>query len=145
MSLFQCAECGCCENTAVSNWFLRMCESKAPICSACDPDIGEWHGEFKRVFLPKGMFKTNKQGNLEHIETGETDFSKYEIQPAMYESDITHRPKGSMCIVCSNFDKKDCSQLDFTKMKQIGKDDDGVIVVRCTDFTKYKIEQGGSE
>ncbi|CAH0531857.1 hypothetical protein CTH30272_04105 [Allocatenococcus thiocycli] len=80
MSLFQCAECGCCENTAVSNWFLRMCESKAPICSACDPDIGEWHGEFKRVFLPKGMFKTNKQGNLEHIETGDTDFTKYKIE-----------------------------------------------------------------
>lgn len=133
MSLFQCSECGCCENTAVSNWFLCMCEERPPVCSACDPDIGDWHGEFRRVFLPKGMFKTNSVGNLEHIETGDTDFRKYEIQPAML---VTHRPKGSMCAVCSHFNQKDCSQLDFTSMKKIGQDDDGVVVVRCIDFDR---------
>ena len=27
-----------------------------------------------------GMFRTNKVGNLEHIETGEEDYRKYEIK-----------------------------------------------------------------
>jgi hypothetical protein len=80
MSLFQCTKCGCRENTAVSNWAWHMGHEQEPLCSACDPEIGEWHGEFKRVFLPKGMFKTNQVGNLEHIETGESDVSKYVIE-----------------------------------------------------------------
>ena len=59
------------------------------LCSACSPshysdgakvvDLGVWHGEFKRTFLPMGEFKTNKVGNLEHIESGDTDYRKYEI------------------------------------------------------------------
>ena len=49
---------------------------------------------------------------------------------------ITHRPKGSMCIACNHFNKKDCHLLDFINMRQIGQDKDGVIVVRCTEFTK---------
>jgi len=40
------------------------------LCSACDPSIREWHGEFDRLYLPKGEFCTNAQGNLEHIATG---------------------------------------------------------------------------
>lgn len=61
------------------------------LCSACMPTRyndgtstehqGKWHGVFARVFLPMGMFKTNRVGNLEHIETGEEDYRKYAIQP----------------------------------------------------------------
>ena len=56
--------------------------------SACGPtkyrsgeptEYGEWHGEFDRVFLPMGEFKTNQRGNLEHIETGSEDFRKFEL------------------------------------------------------------------
>lgn len=43
------------------------------LCSACDPDIGKWHDHFPRLFLPKGMFIMNNQGNLEHKDTGDTD------------------------------------------------------------------------
>lgn len=32
---------------------------------------GEWHGNFERKFLPKGMFKTDRVGNLRHKDTGE--------------------------------------------------------------------------
>jgi len=58
------------------------------LCSACGPEkfnkgkptkCGEWHGKFDRVFLPMGMFKTNRLGNLEHIESGSEDFRSYEL------------------------------------------------------------------
>lgn len=97
MSLFQCEECGCCENTALCSqghkpppeWFdWTGFESRKgkQLCSACGPvkyrdgsptDDGKWHGKFERVFLPKGMFVTNREGNLAHKDTGETDFRKY--------------------------------------------------------------------
>ncbi|MET3051918.1 hypothetical protein ABXV19_08835 [Pseudomonas alkylphenolica] len=79
MSLFQCYECGCRENTATSNFWVRMegqwrglPSQPWMLCSACDPSIREWHGEFDRLYLPKGEFCTNAQGNLEHIATGKS-------------------------------------------------------------------------
>jgi hypothetical protein len=100
MSLFQCEECGCCENTALSAQGFRVLsdcfdwtgiEHKKGklLCSACGPtkysdgtetEYGKWHDEFERVFLPMGMFKTNRVGNLSHIETGDEDFRKYAIK-----------------------------------------------------------------
>lgn len=101
MSLFQCEHCGCCENTALSNqgcgeWFAKhmdwsgMPERKGmKLCSACQPakfsdgevndEGGNWHNAFPRVFLPKGQFHTNRVGNLAHNETGDEDFTKYQI------------------------------------------------------------------
>jgi hypothetical protein len=64
------------------------------VCSACGPskysdgsptEYGVWHGRFDRKFLPMGMFKTNKEGNLEHIETGSTDICQYEIKDGVSE------------------------------------------------------------
>lgn len=73
MSLYQCEECGCKENTALG-WYWR---TKHPdpkyndrnLCSACGPkdgfrQLGEWHGQFKRVFYPKGTMETGPDGNL---------------------------------------------------------------------------------
>ena len=51
------------------------------VCSACDPDIGKWHDQFPRLLLPKGMFVMNKQGNLEHKDTGDTDVAAHAITP----------------------------------------------------------------
>ena len=101
MSLFQCENCGCCENTACSmqgfddwgGWFdwtgIEELKGKK-LCSACGPALlsdgdetpnkGLWHGEFDRVFLPMGKFKTNGRGNLEHVETGGTDYRSYAIE-----------------------------------------------------------------
>jgi hypothetical protein len=100
MALFQCENCGCVENTACAaqgfkpmahlfNWEgLESLKGKM-ICSACGPTkyrdgkqtkFGVWHGRFSRTFLPMGMFKTNAVGNLEHIETGEVDYSRYVIK-----------------------------------------------------------------
>lgn len=100
MSLFQCENCGCAENTALSgqgcNGFAEQFYDWSGIeelkgkklCSSCAPTklkdgersrLGIWHGKFSRTFLPRGMFKTNDVGNLEHTETGETDFKKYAL------------------------------------------------------------------
>lgn len=49
MPIFACRECGCIENTALSNYWVRTAlESKPALCSACDPEIGKWHGQFTR-------------------------------------------------------------------------------------------------
>lgn len=84
MSLFQCENCGCCENTALCNYHWRKYKKLPLVCSACDDDRelsdGEWHGRFERVFLPPGMFVTNHEGNLAHRDTGDTDFTKYAVE-----------------------------------------------------------------
>lgn len=46
MPLFMCSACRNVENTALSNFWTRP--NRPPLCSACDPDIGKWHGEFER-------------------------------------------------------------------------------------------------
>lgn len=101
MSLFQCDNCGCVENTALSaqgfKWLADSFDwSEIPerkgmmLCSACGPTVyrdgekakefGKWHRRFARVYLPKGMFKTNNVGNLEHIETGSEDYHQYALK-----------------------------------------------------------------
>lgn len=87
------------ENTALAmqprtptNWFdwTGIEDRKGQhLCSVCMPTRysdgtvatkgDRWHGQFDRIFLPKGMFKTNKRGNLEHIESGSEDVQKYAI------------------------------------------------------------------
>lgn len=58
------------------------------ICSACGPvkhrdgtptEYGKWHGQFERVFLPLGMFETNRVGNLAHKETGDDNVRAYAL------------------------------------------------------------------
>jgi hypothetical protein len=100
VSLFQCQHCGCCENTALSgqgcngyaesfyDWAGFEDRKGKRLCSACGPtrfsdgtptEFGKWHGKFDRVFLPAGMFRTARNGNLEHIETGDQDFRRYAL------------------------------------------------------------------
>jgi hypothetical protein len=98
MSLFQCEVCGCVENTACASQGIKGYAERffdwegfedkkgKLLCSVCAPtkykdgkstEFGKWHNNFNRKFLPMGMFKTNRVGNLEHIETGEEDYNKY--------------------------------------------------------------------
>jgi hypothetical protein len=100
VSLFQCQHCGCCENTALAcqgcdgyaetffDWTGIEDRKGKKLCSACAPTrysegeptkLGKWHDEFPRVFLPLGMFRTARNGNLEHVETGDQDFRKYAV------------------------------------------------------------------
>lgn len=100
MSLFQCQLCGCVENTALSSqgfaswpehfdWSGIEDRKGKKLCSACGPtkyndhaptEYGKWHGRFTRTFLPLGMFRTAKNGNLEHVETGDQDYRKYALK-----------------------------------------------------------------
>lgn len=98
MSLFQCENCGCCENTALSfqghklltdsfDWTGKEELEGKMLCSSCGPEKfadgttnpkgGGWHGKFERVFLPLGEWKTNQQGNLEHIRSGDTNYRNH--------------------------------------------------------------------
>ena len=91
MAEYQCPKCGCKENSAYGlyhtrfqtdlyNWEGKEELKGQALCSACAPatykdgkpsKFGMWHGKFKRVFLPKGMFVTANGGNLVHRVTGE--------------------------------------------------------------------------
>ena len=100
MSIFQCQNCGCAENTACSNqgfvefsaqgnlydWSYAPDRKGLLLCRACGPTkyasgklmgdceswgkYGEWHNRFERRYLPLGSCFTNDDGNLEHKETG---------------------------------------------------------------------------
>lgn len=48
MSIFACDECQHVENTALCNYHWRKAKKQPLLCSACDPEIGEWHGKFER-------------------------------------------------------------------------------------------------
>lgn len=108
MSLFQCQRCGCCENTALASqgcdgyavkffdWTGIEDRKGKKLCSVCAPTnhsdgsptkFGKWHGQFARAFLPLGMFRTARNGNLEHVETGDQDYRKYAITPATPDSE----------------------------------------------------------
>ena len=78
MSIFQCDQCGCAENTALSDGgYLggrlepeaakgRGLEPKGHYCSFCWS--GTWHGKFERKFYPLGTMETDRQGNLKAKE-----------------------------------------------------------------------------
>lgn len=79
MSVFQCEECGCAENTA-TGWYWVNKMVKDPkyygreLCSICGPThydsgeviekMGKWHGRFPRKFYPHGSMRTDDKGNL---------------------------------------------------------------------------------
>lgn len=62
MSLYQCAGCGCVENTALSDYWHRKLEGLPLLCSECDPDIGMWHGQFDK--RSAAGYLIDQSGNL---------------------------------------------------------------------------------
>lgn len=46
MPLFRCDTCGCIENTALGEYWLRDRDGKPVLCSECH--TGTWHGRFKK-------------------------------------------------------------------------------------------------
>lgn len=54
MSLYRCTKCDVVENTTLGEYWLQHLEAAEngkkfrPLCSLCNPDIGEWHGQFPR-------------------------------------------------------------------------------------------------
>jgi hypothetical protein len=77
MSLYQCEECGCIENTACGWYHYRKHSDPKygdrKLCSVCGPtkfddggstELGEWHGRFKREFHELGTMETDEVGNV---------------------------------------------------------------------------------
>jgi hypothetical protein len=50
MALFPCSKCGCDDDTALCNYWSARLKELPVLCSACDPKISKWHGEFPRRF-----------------------------------------------------------------------------------------------
>lgn len=50
MPIFVCSQCLCMENTAVSEYFFQVTRKppQEPLCSECNPRIGQWHGRFEK-------------------------------------------------------------------------------------------------
>ena len=50
MPIFKCKQCGCVENTALCNYWVKA-KDDPPLCSECDPKIAGWHGLFEKVLV----------------------------------------------------------------------------------------------
>jgi hypothetical protein len=48
MPLFPCSKCNCIEDTALCHYWSARLRQTSAVCSACDPTIGKWHGEFPK-------------------------------------------------------------------------------------------------
>src|SRR5258708_34039751 len=48
MPLFPCSKCNCVEDTALCHYWSARLRQTSTVCSACDPGIGKWHGEFPK-------------------------------------------------------------------------------------------------
>jgi len=64
MPIFKCTKCGCVENTAVCNYWNRK-QGSEPLCSACDPEIGQWHNKFPQISANHSGYVEKSDGFLE--------------------------------------------------------------------------------
>jgi len=89
MSIYQCENCGCVENTALGHYHCRNMKNmflneekylNKKLCSSCGPkfykdgkptEYGKWHNRFDRHFYPKGKLYTDHNGNVRDIDTKE--------------------------------------------------------------------------
>jgi hypothetical protein len=62
MSFFQCSECNCVEDTALCHYWSARLRETPTLCSACDPRIAKWHGQFPRE--PAKDWITDRRGLL---------------------------------------------------------------------------------
>src|ERR1700704_5839258 len=66
MATFRCGKCGCDEDTALCNYWSARVRDKLPVCSACDPKIAKWHGQFPRIF---GIFLVTPSHTNRPVDT----------------------------------------------------------------------------
>lgn len=55
MPLYECSKCGVVDNTALANFWEAYAHGGPLLCSACDPQIGQWHGKFARETVAEHM------------------------------------------------------------------------------------------
>jgi hypothetical protein len=69
MAFFRCSKCACVEDTTLSRYWTARVQEMPILCSACDPKIARWHGEFPQE-SSEGWF-SDKRGflwNPRHVE-----------------------------------------------------------------------------
>jgi hypothetical protein len=64
MPLFCCSKCGCVEDTALCRYWSARLRRMPPLCSACDPAIARWHGEFPQQSAEAEAWVTDQHGML---------------------------------------------------------------------------------
>lgn len=65
MPLYACSGCDGYDNTALTNYYHRRGDGLPLLCSACDPDIGKWHGQFpRRSRADAGLTFVDSRGHL---------------------------------------------------------------------------------
>lgn len=75
MPLYECSKCSTIDNTALTGfWWEVMHKGHPALCSACDPEIKEWHGQFDR--LTRSEFE-NKYGK------GEIEYTIEKVKPLL--------------------------------------------------------------
>jgi hypothetical protein len=90
MALFPCSKCGCEDDTALCNYWSARLKEFPLLCSACDPKISKWHGEFPRKFeTPPAAGPTRLVGLTRITEVG---LSLAEINKEMVLSDGLKAP-----------------------------------------------------
>jgi len=63
MPLYACSKCRSVDNTAVGGYWaqqMQACEAGTKhqaLCSACDPEIGQWHNKFPRQSADDGSWE----------------------------------------------------------------------------------------
>lgn len=67
MALFACTQCGHVDNTTLTNYWAMTTGLddrgiRHPLCSLCDPDIGAWHGRFRRMHWRAYMRLARERG-----------------------------------------------------------------------------------
>jgi len=70
MPLFECEQCHCVDNTALTNFWQAHIEEKPQLCSACDPEIGKWHDKFPRIPAAEYTEKYPKARKVEYPAKG---------------------------------------------------------------------------
>jgi hypothetical protein len=67
MPLYECSNCHAVDNTALTNfWWEHIHEGKPALCSACDPEIGKWHGHFEKLTAAEYL-RRYPQGRIEYL------------------------------------------------------------------------------
>ena len=62
MSFFRCSNCAGVDDTSLCNYWLARLRETPILCSACDPKIAKWHGQFPRE--PAESWITDNRGLL---------------------------------------------------------------------------------
>ena len=57
MPLYECTVCHSIDNTALTNFWDARLHDQPLLCSACDPEIGQWHGKFPRETADEHLAK----------------------------------------------------------------------------------------